>query len=173
VNEAKDGSAVVIVEQAMRLAKDAAEVRNLLDESLAGLAVVMDVHLDVADALPRELGEGIEQFAAVLLLGIEEAVAGLLALGVARSGGGDAGPGLLPAGDATQGDVDRNAAAEGLVVVGNGNPEALGFFPPDQPSGAVAQVSGEPKLGVARKFHDGFLALTVYAESHGKSRTPR
>jgi len=44
---------------------------------------VVDVDFDVADALPPELGEGGEQLVAVLLLRVEEAVAGPIACGVA------------------------------------------------------------------------------------------
>ena len=52
-----------------------------------GVAVVVEVDLDLADALPGEAGEGLEPVGLVLLAGEEERVARAAAVGVAELGG--------------------------------------------------------------------------------------
>ena len=53
-------------------------------QGLGGIAVVMEVELDLAVASASELGQGVEELRGVLLAGKEERVLGFLAVGVAK-----------------------------------------------------------------------------------------
>ena len=154
MDEAEDGAAVVLVEQAVVVAQLAEEGAHLLREAFGGFVVVVDVDFDVADAGAGELGERGEELGAVLLLRVEEAVAGALAVGVAGCGFGDRGPGVLPALDAGAGGGVVHPAAERLVVIGDGDPEAGRAGAAGDAAGAVAQVAGEPEFSVAGELHE-------------------
>jgi len=158
VDEAEDHAAFVVVEQAVVVTKASAEAANLLYEAFGGLPVVVDVDLDVTDLLPGHIGERFQQLGAVLLLRLKEAVARLPAVSVAGRSVGDTRPGLLPTGDALQSSLYGGAAAERLVVVGNGDPKPPGPRPTDQIADAVAEVGGKPYLGVTWQLHDQLFA---------------
>jgi hypothetical protein len=50
----------MVVKQTMIIAKTATESANLLNKALRGLAVVMDVNLDITNPLPRYLRERLQ-----------------------------------------------------------------------------------------------------------------
>jgi hypothetical protein len=50
----------MVVKQTMIIAKTPTESANLLNKALGGLAVVMDVNLDITNPLPRYLRERLQ-----------------------------------------------------------------------------------------------------------------
>ena len=60
MDKSKDHLPVMVVKQTMIIAKTATESANLLNKALRGLAVVMDVNLDITNPLPRYLRERLQ-----------------------------------------------------------------------------------------------------------------
>ena len=84
-------------------------------ERLAGVAVVVEMELDLAEAFARELGEAIEEVRPVFLAGEEPAVARRPSVAVAKLA--ERGIALRPDVDAAVTDVIRGAAPQRLVVI--------------------------------------------------------
>ncbi len=125
MNEAEGGAALPLAQQAVLVRQPAAELVDLLDEALALLVVVVQVHLHVARAQAHHLRNALEQVAPVLFLGVKEAVLGVLAAGVPWAVARNARPTVAPPGDAAQRGFNRGAHAQRLIVIGNENPGAL------------------------------------------------
>src|SRR5690606_25551191 len=76
VYEPEDRLAVDLALQAVALVQRGHEAADMVDEPLLALPVVMDVNLHVGNPLAAQFGERVEQLGGVLLLGVEEGVAG-------------------------------------------------------------------------------------------------
>jgi hypothetical protein len=153
MDEAEDGVAVLLVEQAVIVLQAAAEFGNFPDKGVALFVVVMQMHFDVADAKPRYLRNAIEQVAPVLFLRIEEAVLGLLAGGVSGRVIGNSRPLIAPPRDAAKRSGAGCTHPQRLVVIGEGNPGALRFCGSQSFAPAVPQIRCKPDFRVTGKIH--------------------
>ena len=153
MNEAEDRPAILLAKQAVVIGETAAILGHFADEGVRLLILVMQVHLDVADAEPHDFGDGVQKIATVLLLRVEEAVLRALAVGIAGSIVGDARPPIAPASDSGERSFDGGAHAEGFVMVGDGNPEALRLWDVNSLSQPVFQVWQEPDSRLSREVH--------------------
>ena len=154
MNESEDGAAVLLAEQAVIAGEPAAKLGDLVDEGIALLVVVMQMHLDITKAEANHFGEAFKKLAAVIFLGIEEAVLRALAGGVLRAGGGNARPAVTPTGQTGAGDLLGCAGAQRLEMIGDGNPCAPGFAAVHLLPKAVLQVRQQPDFRVSCKLHE-------------------
>lgn len=125
MNETKYGSASALAKEAVVVYEAVAVFGDFANEGIALLIMVMKMNLHVADAEANQFRYAVEQFAPILLLGVEEAVLRALAPGISGSVAGNPRPSVAPKSDAAERCLERSAHTQRFVVIGNGNPGAL------------------------------------------------
>ncbi len=128
------------------------EGADFFDEAIGGVVEVVEMDFNVGDAGMGEFCEGVEDFGLVLLFGVEKGVARRTARCVLGSIGGDLRPAALPGGDAGAANIERYITAHRLIVVGEGDPEALAWAA-TKLACAIAEVRHKPEICVSRKLH--------------------
>src|ERR1035437_873955 len=89
MDEAKDGAAAL-------LAKETVVVRDFLNEGVAPLIGVVEMHFDVADSQPHHLRDAFQEIPPVFILRVEKAMLRKLPCGIQGSVICDAGPLVAP-----------------------------------------------------------------------------
>jgi hypothetical protein len=135
------------------IGETAAVFRDFLNEGVALLVVVMEVHFDVADTEANNLRYTVENIPPILLLRVEKAVLRTLACGISGGIVGNAWPSVAPPRNPAEGGFERNTHAPWFVVIGDGNPRALRLFRLSALPQAVLQIRQEPDFCVSRELH--------------------
>jgi hypothetical protein len=74
VDKTEDGFSILLAKKAVVVRQAAAKFSHFLNEGVALLVVVVQMHFHVANAKTHHLRYAVEQIAPVFFLGIEEAV---------------------------------------------------------------------------------------------------
>jgi hypothetical protein len=140
--------AAVARQQAVATRQDVGELSQGGAQVVGGVVVVMQVDLDLAEALAAQVRQRVEVFGLVLLGGIEEGMAGRPAVAVAE----DAElPRITfdPAAHAGPAPFRRWAVLLGLIVVGDAQKDVDVLLGPRRPAPPqVADVGGQPAAQV-------------------------
>ena len=153
MDEAEDGSAVLLAKQSVVAGQALAILSDFQDEGGALFDVVMQMHFHVADSQSHHLRDAVENIPPVLFLRVEKAVLGALARGVTGSVVRNARPPVAPPRQAAEGGFNGGAHAQRFVVIGDGDPGALRLRGPHAFSQAVLQVRKKPDFCMSREVH--------------------
>jgi hypothetical protein len=96
MDEAKDGAAALLAKETVVVRESAAVFRDFLNEGVAPLIGVVEMHFDVADSQPHHLRDAFQEITPVFILRVEKAMLRKLPRGIQGSVICDAGPLVAP-----------------------------------------------------------------------------
>jgi hypothetical protein len=147
MNESEDGAAIMLAKQAVVIDEPRAKLGDFSGKRIAAVGValemrfiVVDVHFDIAYSKAHHLRNAFNQIVPIVFLRVEEAVLRALVRGIPRGVIGNARPLVAPARNAIQRRPDGLRQTQRLVMICDGNPDALRLCGPNAFPQRIFQV---------------------------------